>query len=256
MRSGKDFEPRAPRGPSGGRGFVGREALRERALTERIMKESTGSTHGMHSRGLGNIRPHETSRNNRREGRDNYYENINSKFALNLYNSSHIYIGIGGKEYSGRNISKYQHAEDRLETPEWMNYNPQTDEDIRRIDNGETSDKMFDLQAWKVQMREKDREQRERNEKEKTKERRETTEKGRARSISRADSSVSWRPGNKTVATETEETDNSSSNKSAEVVQNGSREKDTTNFDGNYILIHNSKIINYTLYAIVLWINS
>src|SRR4051812_3916053 len=98
-----------------------------------------------------------------------------------------------------------------------MNYNPQTDEDTRRIDNGEASDKtMFDLQAWKVQMREKDREQRERNEKEKTKERREPTEKGRARSISRADSSVSWRPGNKPVITE--EMNNVSSNKSAEVV--------------------------------------
>jgi len=70
MRSGKDFEPpRAPRGPSGGRGFIGREALRERALTEKIMKEPIGPTHGMHSRGLGNIRSHELSRNNRREGR-------------------------------------------------------------------------------------------------------------------------------------------------------------------------------------------
>ena len=69
MRSGKDFEPRAPRGPSGGRGFIGREALRERTLTEKIMRESTGPTQGMHSRGLGNIRSHETSRNHRREGR-------------------------------------------------------------------------------------------------------------------------------------------------------------------------------------------
>jgi len=204
VRSGKDFEPRAPRGPSGGRGFVGREVLRERALTEKVTKESAGPSHGMHSR-LGHIRSHETSRNNRREG-------------------------IGGKDHSGRNTSKYQHAEDRSETPEWMNYNPQTDEDTRRIDNGEASDKtMFDLQAWNVQMREKDREQRERNEKEKTKERREPTEKGRARSISRADSSVSWRPGNKPVITE--EMNNASSNKSAEVVQNGSKEKDTTDFD-------------------------
>jgi len=207
MRSGKDFEPRAPRGPSGGRGFVGREALRERALAEKVTKESTGPTHGTHSRGLGNIRSHETSRSNRREG-------------------------IGGKEHSGRNASRYQHVEDRSETPEWMNYNPQTDEDAKHIDNSEAGDKaMFDLQAWKVQMREKDREQRERNEKEKTKERRETTEKGRARSISRADSSVSWRPGNKTVTTE--ETNNA--NKPAEVVQNGSKEKNSTDFDGNYL---------------------
>ncbi|RIA97039.1 hypothetical protein C1645_814552 [Glomus cerebriforme] len=200
MRSGKDFEPRAPRGPSGGRGFVGREALRERTLAEKITKESTGPTHGTHSRGFGNIRSHETSRNNRREG-------------------------IGG----GRSASRYQHAEDRSETPEWMNYNPQTDEDSKRIDNGEASDKaMFDLQAWKVQMKEKDREQRERNEKEKTKERRETTEKGRARSISRADSSVSWRPGNKIVTTE--ETNNALSNKPEEIVQNG-KEKNTTDLD-------------------------
>ncbi|GES92586.1 hypothetical protein GLOIN_2v610490 [Rhizophagus clarus] len=200
VRSGKDFEPRAPRGPSGGRGFVGREALRERALAEKVTKESTGPTHGTHNRGLGNIRSHETSRNNRREG-------------------------IGG----GRNTSKYQ-AEDRSETPEWMNYNPQNDEDTKRIDNGETGDKaIFDLQAWKVQMKEKDREQRERNEKEKTKERKDITERGRARSISRADSSVSWRPGNKTSITE--ETNNDSSDKPEEAVQNGSKEKNTTDLD-------------------------
>ncbi|RGB27793.1 hypothetical protein C1646_768658 [Rhizophagus diaphanus] len=200
MRSGKDFEPRAPRGPSGGRGFVGREALRERALAEKVTKESTGPTHGTHSRGLGNIRSHETSRNNRREG-------------------------IGG----GRNTSKYQ-SDDRSETPEWMNYNPQIDEDTKRIDNGEAGDKaMFDLQAWKVQMKEKDREQRERNEKEKTKERRETTEKGRARSISRADSSASWRPGNKTLTTE--ETNNASNDKPEGSVQNGSKELNTTDLD-------------------------
>jgi len=141
------------------------------------------------------------------------------------------YLGIGGKEHSGRNASRYQHAEDRSETPEWMNYNPQTDEDTKHIDNGETSDKaMFDLQAWKVQMKEKDREQRERNEKEKTKERRETTEKGRARSISRADSSISWRPGNKTMTTE--EANDASNDKAAEIVQNGSKEK---NRDGKYL---------------------
>ncbi|CAG8542999.1 13426_t:CDS:2 [Funneliformis caledonium] len=205
MRTGKDYEPRAPRGPSGGRGFIGREALREhRTLTEKTTKESVGHTHGTHGRGFGNMRSHDTSRSIRREG-------------------------IGGKEHSGRNISRYQHVEDR-ETPEWMNYNPQTDEDTKHFDNGETSDKtMFDLQAWKVQMKEKDREQRERNEKEKTKERKETSEKGRARSISRADSSISWRPGNKTVPTE--ETNNASNNKVTEIVQEGSKEKNSTNFD-------------------------
>ena len=77
MRSGKDYEPRAPRGPSGGRGFVGREVLREqRALAEKTTKESTGPTYGTHSRGLGNIRSHETSRSNRREGKDNYCKNF------------------------------------------------------------------------------------------------------------------------------------------------------------------------------------
>jgi hypothetical protein len=115
-----------------------------------------------------------------------------------------------------------------------LNYNPQTDEDTKRIDNGEVGDKaMFDLQAWKVQMKEKDREQRERNEKEKTKERRETTEKGRARSISRADSSVSWRPGNKTLTIE--ETNSTSSDKPEEAVRNGSKEKNTADLDGNYL---------------------
>lgn len=229
MRSGKDFEPRAPRGPSGGRGFVGREALRERALAEKVTKESTGPTHGTHSRGLGNIRSHETSRNNRREGKDNYYGNFNSKITLEFIYYFHTHIGIGG----GRNTSKYQ-ADDRSETPEWMNYNPQTDEDTKRIDNGEAGDKaMFDLQAWKVQMKEKDREQRERNEKEKTKERRETTEKGRARSISRADSSASWRPGNKTLTIE--ETNNASNDKPERSVQNGSKEQNTTDLDGNYL---------------------
>src|ERR1051325_564754 len=75
-------------------------------------------------------------------------------------NTFYKHIGIGGKEHAGRNASKYQHAEDRSETPEWMNYNPQTDEDTKRIDNGEVNDKaIFDLQAWKVQMKEKDREQ-------------------------------------------------------------------------------------------------
>jgi len=134
-----------------------------------------------------------------------------------------------------------------------LNYNPQTDEDTKRIDNDEVSDKsMFDLQAWKVQMKEKDREQRERNEKEKTKERREPTEKGRARSISRADSSVSWRLGNKTVTNE--DTNNGSSNKLTEIVQNGSKEKNTTDFNGNYldsyILIYIIKITCYDFYGL------
>ncbi|CAI2181276.1 12939_t:CDS:10 [Funneliformis geosporum] len=170
MRTGKDTEPRAPRGPSGGRGFIGREALREhRTLTEKTTKESAGPTHGIHGRGLGNMRSHDTSRNNRREG-------------------------IGGKEHSGRNTSRYQHVDDR-ETPEWMNYNPQTDADTNHFDNGETT-----------------------------------------RSISRADSSISWRPGNKTVTTE--EANNVSNNKAAEIVQNGSKEKNPPNFDGNYLDLH------------------
>src|SRR5438128_541805 len=68
--SGKDFEPRAPRGPSGGRGFVGREALRERALAEKLSKETRepiGLSNG-HSRINGPMRPQDLSRANRREG--------------------------------------------------------------------------------------------------------------------------------------------------------------------------------------------
>ncbi|CAG8451566.1 13186_t:CDS:10, partial [Acaulospora colombiana] len=113
----KDFEVRAPRGPTGGRGFVGREALRDRTLTEKTLKEQTGSLHNTHGRGFSHSRSHETTRNNRRDG------------------------GISGKDHLGRanNYSRHQHSEEKSETPEWMNYNPHTDEDSKHGENGEDS---------------------------------------------------------------------------------------------------------------------
>ncbi|CAG8464691.1 3877_t:CDS:2 [Diversispora eburnea] len=180
---GKDFEPRAPRGPSGGRGFVGREALRDRTLTEKPYKESTGllhHTHGGRGLGHGHSRPHETNiKNNRRDG------------------------NIGGKEHLGRiNYSRHQQhqQEERSETPEWLNYNPQTDEDSKNGENGEFEDKKyFDIQAWKSQMKEQDRERKDKEKTKSEKEKKDSVEKGRARSVSRADSSISWRPENKVV---------------------------------------------------------
>ncbi|CAG8810044.1 33870_t:CDS:2, partial [Racocetra persica] len=57
-----------------------------------------------------------------------------------------------------------------------------------------------------------------------------TAEKGRARSISRADSSTSWRPDNK-IGT-SEESSTFVGNPIPEVSQNGSKEKETSDFNG------------------------
>ncbi|CAG8779117.1 16892_t:CDS:2, partial [Acaulospora morrowiae] len=171
----KDPEIRAPRGPTGGRGFVGREALRDRTLTEKTLKDSTASLHNTHGRGFGHSRSQETTRNNRRDG------------------------GVSGKDYLGRtNYSRHQYSDDKSETPEWMNYNPLTDENSKHGENGDFEDKRhFDMQAWKSSMKEQDKERKDKERMRSDKERKESGEKARARSVSRADSSTSWRPGNK-----------------------------------------------------------
>lgn len=50
---------------------MGREALRDRTITEKSYKESTGLLHSTHGgRGLGHSRSHETTaKNNRRDGK-------------------------------------------------------------------------------------------------------------------------------------------------------------------------------------------
>ncbi|CAG8445471.1 6485_t:CDS:2 [Ambispora gerdemannii] len=75
--TGKDFEPRAPRGPTGGRGFVGREVLRQKSMADksssrdineprdtRDMRDTNGAHH---SRMTGSLRTQDLSRGNRRE---------------------------------------------------------------------------------------------------------------------------------------------------------------------------------------------
>ncbi|KAF0462174.1 sequence orphan [Gigaspora margarita] len=211
----KDFEPRAPRGPTGERGFVGREALRERALADKTLKESIGSSHNSYNRGLGHTRSQDTNKNGRRDGG-----------------------GISGRDQLGKSnfMRHHHHSEDRSETPKWMNYNPQTDEDAKNGENGGYEDKKhFDFQAWKSQMKEQDRERKdkERSRSEKDKERKETAEKGRARSISRADSSVSWRPG------ATEESSTLVENPIPEVTKNGSKEKGASDFNESTLYLAN-----------------
>ncbi|CAG8733180.1 26155_t:CDS:2, partial [Racocetra persica] len=89
----KDFEPRAPRGPTGERGFVGREALRERALADKALKESMGSSHNSHSRGLGHTRSQDTNRNSRRDGD----ENLASPFNISILSDFNIcFVSAGG----------------------------------------------------------------------------------------------------------------------------------------------------------------
>ncbi|CAG8509514.1 3131_t:CDS:10, partial [Racocetra fulgida] len=182
----KDYEPRAPRGPTGERGFVGREALRERALADKALKESMGSSHNSHSRGLGHTRSQDTNKNSRRDGD----ENLTSPFNISILSDFNICFVSAGGGVSGRdqlsktNFIRHYHSEDRSETPKWMHYNPQTDED---------------------------------------------TKNGRARSISRADSSTSWRPDNK-IGT-SEESSTFVGNPIPEVSQNGSKEKETSDFN-------------------------
>ncbi|CAG8499331.1 1078_t:CDS:10 [Ambispora leptoticha] len=151
--TGKDFEPRAPRGPTGGRGFVGRENLRQKLMSDKSSKDinesrdardmremrdtSTLSNGAHHSRMTGSsLRTQDLPRGNRRE-----------------------HSGVGGKE----NLVKS-----------------------------------------------------------------ETTEKGRARSVSRADSSISWRAENKYIVGSDEDSVN---NISLEIKESSNKEKQLTGFE-------------------------
>ncbi|CAG8491756.1 9914_t:CDS:10 [Paraglomus occultum] len=167
--SNKEFEPRAPRGPTGGRGFVGREALRERNLAEKASKEVNTFSSNTNGRLTAGARPHETTR-----------------------------VGMGHKDKTS-NSRHHNYQEERSETPEWMNYNPQTDETMKKGKKNDDDNKAFidDIQAWKQKMREQ-----EKHKQRVEKDRKDPNERSRPRSMSRADSSVSWRADSKLVAIE------------------------------------------------------
>jgi hypothetical protein len=97
------------------------------------------------------------------------------------------------------NSRHHNYQDERSETPEWMNYNPQTDETITKGKRNDEDNQAFidDIQAWKSRMREQ-----EKHKQRVEKDRKDTNERGRSRSMSRADSSVSWRADSKLVGIE------------------------------------------------------
>ena len=129
------------------------------------------------------------------------------------------------------NSRHHNYQEDRSETPEWMNYNPQTDETMKKGKKNDDDNKAFidDIQAWKLKMREQ-----EKHKQRVEKDRKDPNERSRPRSMSRADSSVSWRADSKLVGIEGHMTAIAGALNDKENMIKG----DTTfDIDGNHFLV-------------------
>lgn len=195
-------EPRAPKGPSssGERGFTrDRPAATEKssAFRERDNRSTAreGSVPSSNEASNRRLRQTDPTRGNRREGK----RNITFLLGISWFKTfEHIHtfnhcLNLVERDYSSM-PNRFSWKEEK--TPEWMDYNPEKEEiepkrTSKEADMRGPNGKEFinDLEAWKSQMKEQDR-------KEKEKLRRESEskiERYTPRDSSRADSSTSWR---------------------------------------------------------------